>query len=145
MAGRPSLAGRRTSHTPKSSLRIGVASLLHSSAESLSNCTERLGEGSSTEVAYQIGLNRIRSPLAIGDISIVMNDKSVSLKALDTRQNDDSKDISSILTLLNFSRPPSVSLMVLIQCWARLNLDLKASLNGASHGSSWTTPTDSQP
>lgn len=44
------------------------------------------------------------------------------------------------LPLLNFSKPPSVSLIVLIHFWAWLYLLLRASLKGASHGSSWITP-----
>lgn len=42
--------------------------------------------------------------------------------------------------LLNFSRPPSVSLIVLIHFWAWLYLLRRASLKGSSHGSSWTMP-----
>jgi hypothetical protein len=45
------------------------------------------------------------------------------------------------LTRLNFSRPPSVSSIVLIHCWALEYLLLRASLKGESQGSSLTTPT----
>lgn len=42
--------------------------------------------------------------------------------------------------LLNFSRPPSVSSIVLIHFWAWLYLLRRASLKGSSHGSSLITP-----
>lgn len=45
-------------------------------------------------------------------------------------------------TLLNLSKPPSVSSSVLIQLWVLLYLFLIASLNGASHGSISTTPKE---
>ena len=41
--------------------------------------------------------------------------------------------------LLNFSRPPSVSSIVFIHFCAWLYLLLRASLNGESQGSNWTT------
>ena len=42
--------------------------------------------------------------------------------------------------LLNFSRPPSVSSIVLIHFWAWLYLFRRVSLKGSSHGSSLITP-----
>lgn len=44
------------------------------------------------------------------------------------------------LTLLNFSNPPSVSLIVFIHDWAFAYLDRSESLKGSSHGSRVTTP-----
>lgn len=46
----------------------------------------------------------------------------------------------ALRTLLNFSKPPSVSLIVVIHCCAFENRCFRASLNGPSHGSSWITP-----
>ena len=46
------------------------------------------------------------------------------------------------LPLLNFSKPPSVSLMVCIHFWAWANLLRRASLKGESQGSSCTTPSN---
>lgn len=52
--------------------------------------------------------------------------------------------LMSLHTLENFSKPPSLSLITLIQCCALEYRRFSASLNGASQGSSLMTPFISQ-
>lgn len=137
--GCPSFAGRVTSQTPKVSLVIGVASRFQlSENKTLAFLIASLAIDAvvrRTEVADKACLYCIRCPFPVGDISIVMHDEPIFLESL-APVRDRGTDCSFLLTLLNFSSPPSVSLIVLIQFCALRKRLFSGSLNGPSQGSS---------
>lgn len=106
-----------------------------------------------TELAYQIGFSRIRGPFPVDDVVLLIHIQSVDLGTLALAccqhkgvTKDGTPKAFAAPTLVNLSRPPSVSLSVFIHFWALVKRRLRLSWNGASQGSSFTTPvTDCQP
>ena len=142
MAGCPFCAGRVISKTPKESFFMGWESRFQSSA-SRSAVIRTEVPGKLTEFAKEIGGLRVGSPFSVEDVVLAVYIETKLLDALGgelaTRWSHP-RGVSTHHTLENLLMPPSVSLMVLIQSCALLYRLRKASLNGASQGSSFTTP-----
>ncbi len=83
----PSLAGSVTSHTPKSSLFIGVASRSQLSVRKRYDTVLSLFRTALTEVADEECLCDARSPFSVCDIPILADIEAEFLKALSEDQN----------------------------------------------------------
>jgi hypothetical protein len=100
-----------------------------------------------TELANEECLSGIGCPFSVGDVVLLVHIESKLLGSLEEAVSlgkHRSGLASGKLTLLNFSKPPSVSLMFLIHLEALLYRSLRASRKGSSHGSRPMTPANAK-
>lgn len=117
IAGEALTAGRTISKTPKLSFFISWESRFQLSGLELGPPTKVPFAMFLTEIANEIGAQGIWGPLSVDNVSIWHDVEAVLFITLRSELATVCRWICHAQhTLLNFSRPPSVSLMVLIQC-----------------------------
>lgn len=103
-----------------------------------------LMNGELTEIANKIGFFGIWCPFGVRDIVVGLHIEAVFLISLMAMlgfvNKPNPKGPGERLTLLNFSRPPSVLSILSIHCLAKLNLVLRSSLCGSNQGSIFRIP-----